>query len=200
MRKSTDRLVPMVEVTRLTGMTAAEVTRLIDAGHFPPSWYGAGRAKRWSVAAIDEWMAQREAQPERALSPSHPRAPKGYCVNEAALVRQAPEHGGRFMSADRLRAFAVPVADLLHSHSGIYFLWKGDRIVYVGQTRTGYHRIASHMANSAMDFDAVGFVRCAREDLDKVEREYLDRLLPDLNADPITNMLRRRRAARSAKP
>lgn len=189
-------LIALPEVTRLTQCTAAEIAGMIERGVFPTAIQIGKRLKRWDSGEVGAWIAGRDAQPDLSLSRAPMRLPKGIAINEVALVRSAPDFAGRFMSIDRIRNFAIPVADLLHSVSGIYFLWKLDRVVYVGQTRTGYHRIASHLANSGMDFDAVSFIRCSRDQLDAVEREYLDRMLPTLNSDPITEKKRRTRARR----
>ncbi|MBZ9649415.1 hypothetical protein K9B33_17915 [Sphingobium sp. 3R8] len=175
----------------MTCLTAAGIKAREDAGAFPKHFFSGPRRPKWSAGEVNAWMIDQPI-PAKAFSDAHPRVPKGFCINEAALVRQAPQYNGRHMNADRLRSFAVPVEDLMHGGTGIYFLWRGDTVVYVGQTRTGYLRIASHLANSAMAFDAVGFMRCDAESLDAAERAYLDRLLPEYNTDPTTMKLKRR--------
>lgn len=187
--RSRDNLLRIVDVMRLTGLTAGEIAARQIAGDFPCGFKIGPRSTRWSEREIIEWLATRPS-PNRAYVPSL-RAPKGYYVNEAALVRHAPSYTGRHMSVDRLREFAVPVADMMHGGTGLYFLWRDSSVVYVGQTRAGFLRIATHMSNSGMTFDAVGFLRCPSSELDAAERAYIDRLLPEYNRDPITMKAKR---------
>ena len=191
MASNPDRLMSLQDVMRQTGLTASGITAREKAGSFPMHYFSGPQRPRWSAAEVSAWLANQPI-PAKAFSEAHPRVPKGFCVNEAALVRQAPRYNGRHMSADRLRAFAVKVEDLMHGGCGIYFLWRDDTVVYVGQTKAGYLRIANHLANSGMMFDSVGFMRCDSELLNAAERAYLDRLLPEYNSDPITMKAKRR--------
>ncbi|WP_257540564.1 AlpA family phage regulatory protein [Sphingobium sp. CFD-1] len=184
-----DNLLRLVDVMRLTNLTAGDITARQIAGDFPQGVKIGPRSTRWSEQEIIAWLATKPSLC-RAYVPSL-RAPKGYYVNEAALVRHAPAYTGRHMSVDRLREFAVPIADMMHGGTGLYFLWRGDSVVYVGQTRAGFLRIATHMSNTGMAFDAVGFLRCPSSELDAAERAYIDRLLPEYNRDPITMKAKR---------
>ncbi len=62
---------------------------------------------------------------------------------------------------------------------GVYFLVKGERVVYVGQSTNILTRIATHQ--QAKDFDRFAFVPCAREDLDVLESLYIHGLRPAMN-------------------
>lgn len=66
------------------------------------------------------------------------------------------------------------------SNSGIYFLVKGGAVVYVGQAIDVFVRVPQHKKSKG--FDAVAFVPCPPELLDKLESLYIHVLRPPLNA------------------
>lgn len=67
----------------------------------------------------------------------------------------------------------------------IYFLIKGNEIVYVGQTKQGLQRIRSHTWPSgtvkAKEFDYVSYVECPVERLTETEANYIVKFSPVLN-------------------
>ncbi len=63
--------------------------------------------------------------------------------------------------------------------TGVYFLVKGDAVVYVGQALSVFQRIGQH---ADKDFDAVAFVPCPAAALDRLESLYIHVLRPRLNA------------------
>lgn len=75
--------------------------------------------------------------------------------------------------------------------SGIYFLIRDDRIVYVGQSVHVEARLAAHAADMSKAFDKAVWYPCPRESLSATERAYLSALLPEYNNDPITLGLKR---------
>jgi len=62
--------------------------------------------------------------------------------------------------------------------SGVYFLIKGDRVVYVGQSVNVFLRIASHVQHK--DFDSYAYISCPRDKLDILESLYIHTLSPPL--------------------
>jgi hypothetical protein len=76
---------------------------------------------------------------------------------------------------------------------GIYFLIRGGRVVYVGQSMNVLARVHTHRATKA--FDAWHWIPCRRSELDAMERAYIDALVPELNRDGETRMLRLMREA-----
>lgn len=80
----------------------------------------------------------------------------------------------------------VPVSELLkHKFSlewvvGVYFLFKGDDVVYVGQSVNVFSRVASHKSGSK-DFDGFTYVQCDKRHLDFLESLYIHALRPRLN-------------------
>jgi excisionase family DNA binding protein len=81
----------------------------------------------------------------------------------------------------------IPLSDALaqlhaEQQSGVYFLWDGLTIVYVGQSRNIRERLCQHIADGRKAFDGVSFLFCSVRSLNSVERHYIEALLPQYNA------------------
>lgn len=63
--------------------------------------------------------------------------------------------------------------------TGVYFLFQGDQIVYVGQTRSIAERIGQHIKTKA--FDSFAWIEVPKDRLEAVERAYINSLRPPLN-------------------
>ena len=63
--------------------------------------------------------------------------------------------------------------------SGVYFLIKGHRVVYVGQATNVFRRVSDHAG--AKDFDGFTFISCKPESLNAIESLYIHYLKPQLN-------------------
>lgn len=63
--------------------------------------------------------------------------------------------------------------------SGIYFLIKNNKIVYIGQSTSIAIRLASH--NHKGSFDCYSYIACHKTDLDFMESMYIDIYRPELN-------------------
>lgn len=66
----------------------------------------------------------------------------------------------------------------------VYFLVRGDRVVYVGQTIRLTDRLRGH---AAKDFDRAYFVRCPKEQLNGLERFWISEIKPELNVAGVHN-------------
>ena len=62
--------------------------------------------------------------------------------------------------------------------SGVYFLIKGSKVIYVGQSVNVFARISSHVQYK--DFDSYAYVSCSRDKLDILESLYIHTLSPPL--------------------
>lgn len=62
----------------------------------------------------------------------------------------------------------------------VYFLIKGDMVVYVGQTICFDSRFKNHLSSDKV-FDRYAFIVTERTDLDEVEALYVHSLQPSLN-------------------
>lgn len=68
----------------------------------------------------------------------------------------------------------------IDSLSGVYFLIKQEKVVYVGQSCNIFNRIAGH---SSKDFDSFAYIKCEKQHLDKLESMYIHFLHPELNGN-----------------
>lgn len=66
--------------------------------------------------------------------------------------------------------------------SGVYFLIRQGRIVYVGQAVNVYVRISQHTEKR---FDSYAYLPCPVDMLDKVESLYIHLLRPELNGNQV---------------
>lgn len=64
---------------------------------------------------------------------------------------------------------------------GIYFLFDGEQCVYVGQSRQVHTRVREHRARLKGRFTTYAWIPCRLEELDGLEREYIELLQPPLN-------------------
>ncbi len=77
---------------------------------------------------------------------------------------------------------------------GVYFLWFGDEVVYVGQAENMRRRIGEHMSAGVKNFDGVSCVPCATDKLQKLERHYIQVMTPRFNKCSIAQEARRLKA------
>lgn len=80
---------------------------------------------------------------------------------------------------------AVDITKAANTSCGVYFLRKGDEIVYVGQSISVYGRVAQHKREK--DFDTVTFLPCQPEDLNNLEGFFIRLLRPRLNGSNAYN-------------
>lgn len=75
--------------------------------------------------------------------------------------------------------FALP-RFTIDQMSGVYFLIKNDRCVYVGSSDNVHGRIKDHFKSGSKtsDFDSYTFVPCPPETMRDIEREYIKILKP----------------------
>jgi excinuclease UvrABC nuclease subunit len=73
--------------------------------------------------------------------------------------------------------------------SGIYFLWSGDEIIYVGQSVNVYTRVDNHVNQNnlsnrlltAEDITHVSIISCEETHLDVTEALYINKFKPRCN-------------------
>lgn len=66
------------------------------------------------------------------------------------------------------------------SMCGVYFLIDKDEVVYVGQSLDVLNRLSKHMRGGRR-FERFAFIACKKEDLDELERLYINALVPAWN-------------------
>lgn len=65
--------------------------------------------------------------------------------------------------------------------TGIYFLWLGYSVTYVGQSKNVYARVNTHILEGKKRFDYACAINCKQEDLDKMESAFIGLLKPVYN-------------------
>ena len=74
---------------------------------------------------------------------------------------------------------ALRLYDLSETNIGfVYFLCKGDQVVYVGQSSNIGARIAQHKTQKVKDFDNVWFLKLPSSEVDLVEKAFIASLRP----------------------
>jgi predicted GIY-YIG superfamily endonuclease len=81
----------------------------------------------------------------------------------------------------QLRSSAIPIDDGYK----IYFLFQGDEVVYIGQTRSLLSRISAHQNGTVdtakKDFDSISVVPSTKESVNDDERVYIGYYSPKHN-------------------
>lgn len=72
--------------------------------------------------------------------------------------------------------------EVLSDDSGVYFLYQGDEIVYVGQANHVYSRVGEHKKAGKILFDSFSFISLNGRDADDLESKYILKLQPEHNA------------------
>ena len=65
--------------------------------------------------------------------------------------------------------------------SGVYFLFRDNSVVYVGQSTHVPRRIAQHIRAGRMQFDRVSVLPTETKNLLRVEADYIRELTPEYN-------------------
>lgn len=65
--------------------------------------------------------------------------------------------------------------------SAIYFLFHEDKLVYIGQTKNLMMRVGHHIYRQKIIFDQYAFVEVAEKDLNRIERELIEKHRPPCN-------------------
>lgn len=63
---------------------------------------------------------------------------------------------------------------------GVYFLFSGDDLIYVGQSVNILSRLLEHTGKG---FDSFTYILCERDELDDLEAAYILRYMPRLNGE-----------------
>jgi hypothetical protein len=137
--------------------------RLVKQGRAPAPSYGLGpRSPRWDREALDSARPSQQQTTKLEISP------------KKLEISTAKRRSSEFMTSDEILAHS---ADMDKS-SGVYFLIREGRIIYVGQSRNVYARIGAHRDKS---FDRITIFLCDLKDLLMIEAAYIKALQPELN-------------------
>lgn len=77
----------------------------------------------------------------------------------------------------------LPRIDAKNGAVGVYFLFRGDDCIYVGQSKNVHTRVREHRLgrNGSKDFDTYSWLPVPEEKLDQAELHYIETLMPPLN-------------------
>lgn len=89
--------------------------------------------------------------------------------------RPSPAKG--LLSQDTIVGRAIPVKQ----DSGVYFLISGSEVIYVGKSLHVMERIANHIRNGDISFEAFHYIRVSPERLNAVEWAYIKAFKPRMN-------------------
>lgn len=98
----------------------------------------------------------------------------------ALTTRSLEDRMARLLMPDMGKLVQIPDFSNL-SVCGIYFLMCEGVVVYVGQAKCIRVRVATHIAEATKVFDSAAFIRCKPENLNELERGYIEKLLPKYN-------------------
>jgi len=129
-----------------------------------------GRSKTFASRAEAEAWASKTADQLRRMRTD----PQAVLTPQALL-----QHGASVTDA----VANLPRLNLDESAAGIYFLFLRNKCIYVGQSRRVHMRVHEHRhaKRHRKEFDSYSWVTCAVEDLDRLERFYIEALRPVLN-------------------
>jgi predicted GIY-YIG superfamily endonuclease len=72
--------------------------------------------------------------------------------------------------------------------SGVYFLCKDNKVVYIGQSVNVSQRVGNHI--SCKEFDYVYYVRCPKTELNYLEAKLIEAIKPKYNFDKKGRLIR----------
>lgn len=153
--KDRGRRLSVNQVVELTGRSRRSIYRDMDTGTLPFIVADNGRRVIYETDAIRTY---------------------------ADLPAPVSGRGERIQSASRwlLSEREIYNASVrLPPKTGVYFLMRGKRVVYVGQSTNLYARLARHQEEK--EFDRFAHIPCAPEELDALEALYIHLLKPELN-------------------
>lgn len=99
-------------------------------------------------------------------------------------------------TANYIDLAALPV----ETGAGIYFLFQGSTVVYVGKAVSVLARICDHVRQGRKKFDGYSYIACSPENLGAAEAEYIRLLLPEYNQCTFSNKCRKEQGREQLVP
>jgi prophage regulatory protein len=159
------RLPQVIEKIKVSKST---LWKMVRDGKFPAQVKLTERTSAWIEEEVDEWCKQRIYA--SAPSAAHPIGSPKFTApaQDKARPRLLPK--SKILSLRKIE---------LTSLCGIYFLFSGNEIVYIGQSINVFSSIAQHQ--NIKDFDAFTYIEIPQSELDAFEAEYISQYKPKLN-------------------
>lgn len=163
-----DKFLRLPQVAEKVGLRRTAIYDLMKKGDFPQA-VKIGSMTVWLESEVDGWL------PAKATHVPNPATQHRLEVQKASEVIT-----GRSLRSERMIAAKAMSNSGSTPASGVYFLVKDDRVVYVGQSGNVYARIAAHQ--SSKDFDGWCYTPCeGKKQLDILESLYIHYLQPEQN-------------------
>lgn len=132
-------------------------------------WATREEADAWAKET-EERLGKRKTGEARVLPGDAPQLMTGVPLSVLKARTQIPYYEAQIVSS------SIPT----RMASGVYFLLRGENVIYVGQSVDVLHRIARHRREGRM-FDAFAYIECVAADLDRLESSYIKALVPEEN-------------------
>ncbi|MBP0714871.1 GIY-YIG nuclease family protein [Burkholderia sola] len=134
-----------------------------------------------SVGPVEEVLIARSIDTPRAeeasLRVSVEESKHALAINSASLALT----GSTLLTEAEIVAGSVTY----QPRCGVYFLIKGERVCYVGQSINIEARVRTHY--DRFKFEAIAYIQCEQSSLDKMESLYIHTLRPECNGRLNTN-------------
>jgi hypothetical protein len=160
-------LVTEEELAQRVPLSAARIKELTDNG-FLPCWVIDGSERLYQVGSVRRWIELNLVSVQEG---------RQYPNIVPILVERAP-----------LASVPTPLrnaADLLFSVpgavSGIYFLIRGDKVVYVGKSVSVVARVTQHVNEGVKAFDYALYLPLCEDDHVVAEDAFIKCLKPEYN-------------------
>ncbi len=143
------------------------------------SGYGDGFAQQ--AAEVNAKVAALRVQDEADLERRRKEVDEEFAAIFAEKVRMQAAYEAEITAFSKrfIAKYAKDITSETDSVCGVYFLRDGKKIVYIGQSRNVYQRIAGH--RKTKQFDGVDFLPCEKARLDELEGFFIRLLRPALN-------------------
>jgi hypothetical protein len=94
---------------------------------------------------------------------------------EKLKTKEVPQAEERYLSLTEIKELPRP------TESGIYFLFLGGALQYIGQSANVFTRVAAHRKGGAISFDDWVVISAPLGDLDAIEANYIRKFKPPFN-------------------
>jgi hypothetical protein len=84
------------------------------------------------------------------------------------------------LNSYRNEVYELPIENIV-TPSGVYFLYKDENLVYIGQTINVANRVCTHLMEELKDFNKCFFIKIRKEDLFETETKLIRHFKPKYN-------------------
>jgi hypothetical protein len=169
--KDVSHLITLSAAAKSIGVPEEELHDLSVQG-FAPHWRFGAKNIRFDRDELKAWA-------NRNLISHHKGCSTPKTVVALEYIKKADEIWEFCPREIRTIDGLLDMSFVINPPSGIYFLCKSNRVVYVGQSTNICSRIIQHMVSKK--FDRVFMLPCPRRSLNSIEAFFINRIKPELN-------------------